>query len=165
MLKSDMQTFLPYADLAKSAQALDPKRLRSQTWECRQVLKALLGLSPGWANHCVTRLWSGHAACLLEFWRECWERRWDDAGYADPAEFAAVRLEGGGPSWLGDPAIHSAYRSHLLSKSADYGRFLWTEPAVSGYWAPDKDWNWKLYSGKLAEDDWRSAPICAPNEN
>ena len=141
-----MQTFLPYPDFAESARALDPKRLRSQTWECRQVLKGNLGLSKGWANHCVTRLWSGCEASLLEFWKACWECRSSDRGYADPAEFAGVVPGTGNPPWLGDPAIHSAYRSHLLSKSADYVRFLWTEPAVSGYWAPDKHWDWKLYS-------------------
>ncbi|GAA3827626.1 pyrimidine dimer DNA glycosylase/endonuclease V [Nocardioides panacisoli] len=45
-----MQTFLPYADFARSARSLDPKRLGKQRVEALQVVRALTTAGYGWAK-------------------------------------------------------------------------------------------------------------------
>lgn len=71
-----MQTFLPYADFAKSAQVLDYRRLGKQRVECLQILNALTGKSTGWVNHPVVRAWKGHELSLCCYGlRVCTE--WD----------------------------------------------------------------------------------------
>jgi hypothetical protein len=46
-----VQTFLPYADLAESAAALDDRRLGRQRVEALQVLRALTRSPYGWEHH------------------------------------------------------------------------------------------------------------------
>ena len=43
-----MQTFLPYADFAESARALDQKRLGKQRVEVIQIVRALTRETYGW---------------------------------------------------------------------------------------------------------------------
>jgi hypothetical protein len=54
-----MQTFLPYKDFTKSAQALDNKRLNKQILEGYQILKVLGNPDPraGWRNHPAVKMW------------------------------------------------------------------------------------------------------------
>lgn len=58
-----MQVFItgsPY----ETAQALDPKRLNKQILECRQIIKAIKGVSPSWANHPCTNMYREHLLWL-----------------------------------------------------------------------------------------------------
>jgi hypothetical protein len=56
-----MQTFLPYKDFTKSAQALDNKRLNKQILECYQILKVSSNDDPkaAWRNHPAVKMWRG----------------------------------------------------------------------------------------------------------
>lgn len=54
-----MQTFLPYADFARSAQVLDRARLGKQRVETKQIMLALTTEYYGWKYHPVTLMWSG----------------------------------------------------------------------------------------------------------
>lgn len=64
-----MQTFLPYADFEKSAQALDNKRLNKQILEGYQILKVLGNPDPraGWRNHPAVKMWRGHEFSLFGY--------------------------------------------------------------------------------------------------
>jgi hypothetical protein len=149
-----MQTFLPYEDFYLSASVLDNKRLFKQSIECKQILSAILGLSTGWKNHCITRLWQKHPDYLLDYWEsinnELIIRK--RPYVAIPIEIAEkVTMKSQYPSFLGDQKFHSAYRSHLLAKNEKhYRKFFKTEPAISGYFALDKNGNWKKYSEMVA---------------
>lgn len=152
-----MQTFLPYPHWQDSAAVLDDRRLRKQTWECRSIMRALAGISKGWANHCITRMWTGNEWALWFFWDACWgeAKKRGLNGVADSGDmmpfthFPGSYKDGPPPVWLRDERIFTAYRSHLLAKDEKfYRQWGWDEPAVSGYCAPDKNGNWKMYSTK-----------------
>lgn len=148
-----MQTFLPCPHWQDSAAVLDDRRLVRQTQECQTIMKALAGLTKGWTNHCITRMWRGNEWALWFFWDACWgeakKRGLDgicDSGDMMPHIFFPCRNYNA-PEWFTDKRIFTAYRSHLLAKDEGfYRQWGWTEPAVSGYWAPDKDGNWIMYS-------------------
>jgi hypothetical protein len=61
-----MQTFLPYKDFHKSAEALDNKRLNKQVLECYQILKVLSNDDPqaAWRNHPAVKMWRGYEGWL-----------------------------------------------------------------------------------------------------
>jgi len=64
-----MQTFLPYKDFTKSAEALDNKRLNKQVLEGYQILKVLNNPDPraGWRNHPAVKMWRGHEHGLWDY--------------------------------------------------------------------------------------------------
>jgi hypothetical protein len=64
-----MQTFLPYKDFTKSAEALDNKRLNKQLLEGYQILKVLSNTDPkaAWRNHPAVKMWRGHEFILLDY--------------------------------------------------------------------------------------------------
>lgn len=140
-----MQTFLPYPEFIRSAQALDNKRLGKQRVECKQILRALgvqVGDTPikkvGWRHHPAVLMWRGAewALCLyaMVICRE-WRRR----GFRDslmPQFRQAKRgLPKSRPDWLGREDVHRSHRSNLLQKDpTHYGRFGWSEPPMLYVW-------------------------------
>ena len=64
-----MQTFLPYKDFDKSANALDNKRLNKQILEGYQILKVLNNPDPraGWRNHPAVKMWRGFENALFDY--------------------------------------------------------------------------------------------------
>ena len=60
-----MQTFLPFADFARSAAALDTVRLGKQRVETLQVMRALTVPDYGWRHHPVVKMWRGHRPALM----------------------------------------------------------------------------------------------------
>lgn len=128
-----MQTFLPYADFARSAAALDARRLGKQRVEALQVLRGLTVPGYGWRRHPAVRMWTGHEEALVRYGLEvcrtwCREGRQDTCAGTLLADFTArvgdgpVRsqdeLAGAGllPRWLGDPAFHRSHQSALVRK-------------------------------------------------
>ena len=64
-----MQTFLPVADFAESAQMLDYKRLGKQRVEGMQLLNAMQPDYPhkGWLSHPAKIMWEGYENALKEY--------------------------------------------------------------------------------------------------
>lgn len=64
-----MQTFLPYKDFDKSANALDSKRLNKQILEGYQILNVLMNDDPraGWRNHPAVKMWRGYETALFDY--------------------------------------------------------------------------------------------------
>jgi hypothetical protein len=131
-----VQTFLPYPDFARSARALDVKRLGKQRVECLQVVRGLTVPDYGWRHHPAVRMWRGRLEALGRYTLACCEA-WTDGGRADTcaatvvldlreagvtrirtqAELAAA---GALPTWVGDPAFHLAHQSSLVRKDPDF---------------------------------------------
>lgn len=149
-----MQTLLPYPDYAESAACLDWRRLGKMRPECKQILMALAGQSKGWVNHSVTRMWRGHEYALYCYGRAVCDE-WVARGYTDNCaenmrrlvESAAFRdsrgyIGGDNPPWLGDPALHAAYRSNLIRKGIEDVTFARHKgedglPARKALWTPE----------------------------
>lgn len=145
-----MNTFLPYPNFAESAKCLDRQRLGKQRVESLQLLKTVFTSTGGWRNHPAAKMWHGYAPALAAYGVTMCDE-WINRGYKDTCRdkirylWAAVLIhkpynitgwtgdvvttQYEVPSWLGDPDLHSSYRSNLLRKdSVWYGQFGWTEP-------------------------------------
>lgn len=88
-----VNTFVPYADMRFSLDALDSERLGKQRSEIKIILAALTGVrfkkwkgefalelpeKRGYRNHSATRMWAGHEYQLAQFGRlncEIWAER------------------------------------------------------------------------------------------
>lgn len=153
-----MQTFLPYADIYKSSQCLDNKRLGKQRVEAWQILNVLTNpeAKQGWKNHPAVLMWKGYEhiladyglACCVE-WRargfvdnmavrfinyldNCFSRFYDDDSFS--YEY---------PVWFGVEQFHSSHRSNLLRKLPDhYSKFGWSEGPDLPYWWPTKEFQY-----------------------
>lgn len=122
-----MQTFLPHADFAATARALDRLRLGKQRLEVIQVLRALLGLTTGWRNHPAVHMWRGHEQLLGAYGVAICDE-WIARGYRDTSRPTIIELSGydpatpveqlSAPGWLGDPEAHERWQSLLIQKNA-----------------------------------------------
>ena len=124
-----MQTFLPFADLALSAAALDQSRLGKQRVETLQVMRALTLPGYGWQHHPVVRMWRGFRPALMAY-QDAICDEWEARGHADTcrvktlADLDLVPEDGEAyrrgdfawPSWIGDEELHRSHRSNLLRK-------------------------------------------------
>ena len=149
-----MQTFLPHADFARSAEVLDPRRLGKQRVETLQVLRSLELPDYGWGNHPAVRMWRGRTAALVVYGLTCVDV-WTRPGRADTtrsmvAEFAPevdgltqadLDVAGLLPSWLGHRPLHLSHRSALLRKDPATYRPLFgaDDPDDLPYVWPDPD--------------------------
>lgn len=137
-----MQTYLPYPDFRRCARVLDDRRLGKQRVECYQILRVLGGHTRAWRAHPAVRMWRGHRGALVRY-AICISREWRRRGFRDSLlpKFAriAARLhprEARRPAWLGESALHAAYRAALLAKQPDwYAQFGWRErPQIAYRW-------------------------------
>ena len=136
-----MQTFLPYADFARSAEVLDTLRLGKQRVEVVQVMRAITIPGYGWRHHPTAKQWKGYEEALAAYGvAVC--REWCRRGHADTCEVKIVDDAAAGgvvevrtqgelaaagrlPPWLGDDALHRSHRSALVRKDPGFyrGRF------------------------------------------
>jgi hypothetical protein len=127
-----VQTFLPYADFERSAQALDQKRLGKQRVEVIQVVRGLTRPGYGWRHHPAVLMWKGHEEALGRYGLTICEV-WTERGFGDTcaativadlreAGVTALRSQadlaaaGALPAWLGDEEFHRSHRSALVRK-------------------------------------------------
>lgn len=116
-----MQTFLPYASLKKSAQALDFRRLGKQRVEARQILDILVNnKTGGWSHHPAVKMWRGHEQTLAAYYN-CCIQEWIRRGYENNMVrwYIAPATKLVYPDWFGG-RIHSSHRAALLYKAAVY---------------------------------------------
>ena len=141
-----MQTFLPYADFARSAACLDDRRLGKQRVEAKQILRALYDSNYGWQNHPAVRMWRRHEFELCGYGLAiCAE--WRKRGFKDSVEMffhktmlEVAHIDPEGPSWLGDERLHSSHRAALLWKRPSfYLKFRWPETPRYSYWWPTQE--------------------------
>jgi hypothetical protein len=156
-----VQTFLPYADFARSAEVLDTKRLGKQRVEVLQVLRALTIPTYGWQHHPAVLMWRGHEEALGRYGLVVVDA-WCARGFGDTCaasiekELVGVRVDvprsqdelaaaGLLPAWLGDEALHRSHRSALVRKDPDRYRPLF--PDVPD----DLPYVWPVRSAKAIE--------------
>lgn len=138
-----MQTFLPYADFAESAKALDPKRLGKQRVETIQIVRALTRENYGWRHHPAVLMWRGYEEALGRYGLTMVDE-WTALGFADTCA-ATIRADlaqagirrirrqgtlstaGALPPWLGNEALHRSYRSALIRKDPSFYRPLFPD--------------------------------------
>lgn len=139
-----MQTFLPYASFARSAEVLDRERLGKQRSEVLQILKALdrkrRGIKAGWQSHTAVKLWEPFPELLIPYGKTIC-REWMMWGYNDTTlnkiarferVFGAVNVDSAPFS----EALYASHRAALLEKlPAHYGTFGWNEiPKIDYVW-------------------------------
>lgn len=138
-----MQTFLPYPDIVKSVKCLDNKRLGKQRVEALTLLKVLNGLTKGWKNHPVVKMWRYCQPALCVYGLACCNE-WRKRGYKDNCRgkfieylvdflfsenlvtiLPSVDL----PFWFGNKDFHDSHKSNLLRKNPEhYKQFNWDVP-------------------------------------
>ncbi|HEY0237149.1 MAG TPA: MSMEG_6728 family protein [Friedmanniella sp.] len=148
-----MQTFLPYADFARSARALDSKRLGKQRVEVIQIVRALTVPGYAWKTHPAVLMWQGHEEALGRYGLAMCEV-WVERGFGDTCAgtitedlavfgIAPIRSEGelreaaAMPPWDVDgDAVLESHRSALVRKDRElYGpMFPEADPAVPYVW-------------------------------
>jgi hypothetical protein len=131
-----VQTFLPYADFARTAEVLDRTRLGKQRVECIQIVRALTIPTYGWRHHPAALMWRGHLEALGAYSFAIIDE-WTRRGHADTcaATIAADLAEAGVthvrtqdqlaaadalPSWIGNPDFHVAHQSSLVRKDPEH---------------------------------------------
>lgn len=122
-----MQTFVPYPDPTASALCLDDKRLGKQRVEVLQILRALRGVTKGWANHPASRMWAGHENALVIYGSAIcgvWiERGFNDTCYEKiTALWDYDNQDAPFPSWWGRIDVHLSHQSNLVRKDPAHYR-------------------------------------------
>jgi hypothetical protein len=129
-----VQTFLPYADFARSAAVLDHRRLGKQRVEALQVMRATTIPEYGWRHHPAAKMWKGYAEALARYGLTIC-RAWSDLGRPDTVaaslyaelgrpvrEQAELAMAGELPNWLGRADLHRSHQSSLLRKDPAHYR-------------------------------------------
>lgn len=127
-----MQVFVPFPDIQKSVESLDPKRLGKQRVETWQILNAIgylergdlinpsTGRKRGWLTHPATLAWRNNVDFLNLYGEACcieWARR----GYVDNMrERFSYAPNPSPPAWWGNAEIHQSHRCRLLQKDFGY---------------------------------------------
>lgn len=126
-----MQTFVPFPDLAMSAQALDSKRLNKQLLEGRQIYQILAQnkRTGGWVNHPAVKMWrnydTGLYAYLVDIYKECVARGIKADKNWDAIETMHANNWHRGdnvvmPPWWNDERVHESHRNNLYVKDSEY---------------------------------------------
>ena len=130
-----MQTFLPYSNFKKSAQALDRLRLGKQRVECLQILDTLLNNKKAWSNHPAVKMWRGKEVTLFVY-ATCICNEWTRRGYKDTclnkmANLILIHLQKFGFSnhdhpaeFLGNRKFHLSHKSNLIRKFPEHYRLI-----------------------------------------
>lgn len=126
-----MQTFVPYADLDKSAYVLDNKRLNKQLLEGRQIYNILSKnqRSGAWVNHPAVKMWRNYDTGLFSYLEaiknECvhrgisTEKNWN--AILDMHDKNWHRGDNSVmPAWWGDERVHESHRNNLYVKDPEF---------------------------------------------
>ena len=144
-----MQTFLPYKDFKKSAEALDYKRLGKQRVEAMQIINAITGVPrkdgkvyKGWTNHPCSVMWKNHVDGLKHYCNIMIEE-WIKRGYNNTMKIYEVPKDFEVPTWIGNKDFHASHRSNLLRKEFDYYKqHGWDEDPEDPYMWQDVEGKW-----------------------
>ena len=132
-----VNTFVPFADIHKCAQALDYRRLGKERVEAYQLWRALNGLTKGWVNHPATLMWKGHT-CFLAMYCNAMIDEWIARGYKNNMEKLPHCGKPSPPWWWGWEPVHKSHQAALNRKKPDYYHFDVGEYAEWGYVWPSK---------------------------
>lgn len=138
-----MQTFLPYADFAKSALVLDNKRLGKQRVEALQIIKAISNPDYGWQNHPAVNQWRGYLFALAAYYNAI-VAEWISRGFNNTMIYPMDTVDSPPmPPWFGAPRFHISHQSNLIRKDpAHYAPIFGPITADLPYVWPSKENPW-----------------------
>lgn len=142
-----MNTFLPYADIYKSAEVLDNKRLGKQRVETLQIL-LMLHEGGRWENHPAVKMWRGHVNALVLYGMAICDE-WTNRGYSDSCKerieaYYHVGQSDEFPAWFGLKCFHESHRSNLKSKDPKYYAKFTEEPGLPYCWPSGNKLRFKI---------------------
>ncbi len=160
-----MQTFVPYADFARTATVLDTKRLGKQRVEVIQIVRALTVPGYAWSSHPAVLMWKGYEEALGRYGLAMCEE-WRQRGFGDTcAETIAADLARAGvnrlrsypelaeagalPAWLFDESVQGSHRSALVRKDPEHYRSAFPDAD------PDVPYVWPVRSEAVLERERR----------
>lgn len=130
-----MQVFVPYPDIKKSVQCLDPKRLGNQIYrECLTIVRG------GWKHHPVPKMWKNHTHFLCEYALAGLEElSYRGKHYPDHYDkFHEIKMrvkDTGPPIWWGDMRVHTSHQANLYHKDPSYyEQFFGKMPHIPYYY-------------------------------
>lgn len=117
-----MQTFLPYADIYKSLDCLDKRRLGKQRVEADQILRILLGeqKGKGWINHPCVRMWRGYEQLLCIYRNTSLVVFAEHGGNNIKLQKRDINFPIKYPDWWGNEEFHRSHRQALLFKNFEH---------------------------------------------
>jgi hypothetical protein len=127
-----MQTFLPHASFAESAQVLDMKRLGKQRVEVLQLLNSFHKPNyKGWKNHPAREMWRGYENGLVKYGQvicvEWLSRGYKDTCYEKITAHTNPEKPFDLPPWIGREDIHLSHKSRLIQKFPEHYKPLWPD--------------------------------------
>jgi len=166
-----VQTFVPYADFARTAAVLDTKRLGKQRVEVIQIVRALTVPGYAWASHPAVLMWKGHEEALGRYGLDMCDE-WVRRGYGDTcagtiaADLAAAGVgalrtydellaAGALPAWLFEEPVQASHRSALVRK--DPAHYASAFPDAD----PDVPYVWPVRSEAVLERERRREEAAA----
>ncbi|GAC1412439.1 MAG: MSMEG_6728 family protein [Actinomycetota bacterium] len=128
-----MQTFVPYSNFARTARALDDKRLGKQRVETLQIFRALVREKYGYKHHPAVLMWKGYESALLCYGVAIcdeWIKRGykdtvrqkllDEAGVTHAPTQRELRDTNALPLWLAKRAVKRSHRAALVKKLPEH---------------------------------------------
>lgn len=132
-----MQTFLPYANIYKSLDCLDYRRLGKQRIEAMVILRNITGQPNAWRNHPAVKMWSGYPEAL-KLYMNMSIKLWIKRGYKNTMQYEkpdfSKKIKF--PPWFGNKNFHRAHRKALLFKDENYYRYYFKreKPEINYIW-------------------------------
>ncbi|MHA3835166.1 MSMEG_6728 family protein [Terrabacter sp. AAH1] len=166
-----MQTFVPYADFARTAGVLDTKRLGKQRVEVIQIVRALTVAGYAWASHPAVLMWKGFEEALGSYGLAMCDE-WLGRGFGDTCaatiradlatagvtrlrDYDSLASDGALPPWLADEEVVRSHRSALVRK--DPAHYAAVFPDVP----PDLPYVWPVRSEAVLERERRREAAAA----
>lgn len=130
-------TFLPFADVKKSLECLDDKRLCKQRVEAMQILNSLRNKN-GWNKHPSCIMWSSHIPYLQMYYNESlneWVRR----KKLNTMAFETITDKIEEPWFVGYEVFHYTMQAALMRKDPVHYKFNVPKEYMDvGYFWPSK---------------------------
>jgi hypothetical protein len=166
-----VQTFVPYADFARTAGVLDTKRLGKQRVEVIQIVRALTVAGYAWASHPAVLMWKGFEEALGSYGLAMCDE-WLGRGFGDTCaatiradlatagvtrlrDYDSLASDGALPPWLADEEVQRSHRSALVRK--DPAHYAAVFPDVP----PDLPYVWPVRSEAVLERERRREAAAA----
>lgn len=144
-----MQVFIVGSPL-ETARALDPKRLRKQIIECRQILDALNG-AKAWSNHPCVLQYRGHEF-WLRFYKRVLEEVQKSGGASIRSKYFNYRARETTPDWHTQEYYDQMKRRLYTKDKEHYKQWAYLGTSEENWYWSQEQGSWRKYvNGKRVE--------------
>jgi hypothetical protein len=152
-----MQVFIPYASPFDTAMVLKgDKRFLKQIIETRQILAAIYDSSKGYANHPVTKMYTGHTKWLSLYLKTFELVRDNDLMLARFTSFCADRCR---PKWMTDELCDQHKRRLYTKNEKHYKDFTHLGTSLENHYVVNGEVVRYVNGKKLALSDEKLANV------